>query len=119
MHKRRNVPDHISDQEKPAVARRLNAAYAPGDYPAAKQALNGLHHELMHLNPSAARSLAEGLEETPTVHRLHVPQQLRVTLANSEGNACAQFSCGKSGRTNPNQRLHSPFAVVGIPRGGQ
>ncbi len=37
----------------------------------------------MHLNPSAARSLAEGLEETLTVHRLHVPQQLRITLANT------------------------------------
>ncbi|MGH9583627.1 MAG: aldo/keto reductase, partial [Bryobacteraceae bacterium] len=42
--------------------------------------LNGLHRELMHLNPSAARSLGEGLEETLTVHRLHVPQQLRLTL---------------------------------------
>jgi len=27
----------------------------------------------MDLNPSAARSLGEGLEETLTVHRLHVP----------------------------------------------
>jgi putative transposase len=37
----------------------------------------------MHLNPSAARSLAEGLEETLTVHRLHVPPQLRLTLAST------------------------------------
>src|SRR3954463_559464 len=37
----------------------------------------------MYLNPSAARSLAEGLEETLTVHRLHVPQQLRLTLAST------------------------------------
>jgi putative transposase len=65
------------------VARKVNAAYALDDYAAAKQALDGLHHELMHLNPSAARSLAEGLEETLTVHRLHVPQQLRMTLANT------------------------------------
>jgi putative transposase len=83
VHKRRNVLDHITDQEKPTVARKLNAAYALDDYTAAKQALDGLHHELMHLNPSAARSLAEGLEETLTVHRLHVPQQLRMTLANT------------------------------------
>src|SRR6478736_6302526 len=83
VHKRRNVLDHITDQETPTVARKLNAAYALDDYTAAKQALAGLHHELMHLNPSAARSLAEGLEETLTVHRLHVPQQLRMTLANT------------------------------------
>src|SRR5688500_9239517 len=46
--------------------RELNAAYAMENYDAAKQALNGLHRELMDLNPSAARSLAEGLEETLT-----------------------------------------------------
>ena len=37
----------------------------------------------MDLNPSAARSLGEGLEETLTVHRLHVPPQLRKTLAST------------------------------------
>ena len=57
------------------MARKLNDAYALEDYPPAKQALEGLHHELVHLNPGAARSLGEGLEETLTVHRLYVPQQ--------------------------------------------
>jgi hypothetical protein len=37
----------------------------------------------MDLNPSAARSLGEGMEETLTVHRLHVPMQLRKTLASN------------------------------------
>jgi putative transposase len=83
VHKRRNVLDHLTEEQKPAVAKKLNAAYALEDYAAAKQLLEGLHHELMHLNPSAARSLAEGLEETLTVHRLHVPQQLRLTLAST------------------------------------
>ncbi|HTA42807.1 MAG TPA: IS256 family transposase [Bryobacteraceae bacterium] len=83
VHKRRNVLDHIGDGDRDAVARKLNAAYALEDHEAAKQALDGLHRELMHLNPSAARSLAEGLDETLTVHRLHVPQQLRMTLAST------------------------------------
>jgi len=83
VHKRRNVLDHLTDDQKPLVARKLNAAYAMEDYAAAKQALNGLHRELMDLNPSAARSLGEGLEETLTVHRLHVPPQLRKTLAST------------------------------------
>ncbi len=83
VHKRRNVLDHVTDDNKPIVAGKLNAAYAMEDYAAAKQALDGLHRELMHLNPSAARSLAEGLDETLTVHRLHVPQQLRKTLAST------------------------------------
>ncbi len=75
--------DHLTDEQKPAVAKRLKAAYALEDYAAAKQALDGLHRELMDVNPSAARSLGEGLEETLTVHRLHVPMQLRKTLAST------------------------------------
>ena len=81
VHKRRNVLDHLAEDHTAAVAKRLNAAYALEDYEAAKQALNGLHRELMDLNPSAARSLEEGMEETLTMHRLHVPMQLRKTLA--------------------------------------
>ena len=76
VYKRRNVLDHLTGEQKPGVAKRLNAAYALEDYAAAKQALNQLHREFMDLNPSAARSLGEGMEETLTVHRLHVPMQL-------------------------------------------
>ena len=83
VHKRRNVLDHLTDEQKPDVAKKLNAAYALEDYAAARQALDMLHRELMDLNPSAARSLGEGLEETLTVHRLHVPMQLRKTLAST------------------------------------
>jgi transposase-like protein len=83
VHKRRNVLDHLTDEQKPAVAKALHAAYAMEDYTAAKQALNALHRELMDLNPSAARSLGEGMEETLTVHRLRVPMQLRKTLAST------------------------------------
>src|SRR5213080_781703 len=83
VHKRRNVLDHLTDEQKPAVAKRLNAAYALEDYAPAKQALHHLHRELMDLNPSAARSLGEGMEETLTVHRLHMPMQLRKTMAST------------------------------------
>jgi putative transposase len=81
VHKRRNVLDHLTEEQKPSVARKLNAAYAMEDYDAAKLALTQLHRELMDLNPSAARSLGEGMEETLTVHRLRIPPQLRKTLA--------------------------------------
>jgi transposase-like protein len=83
VHKRRNVLDHLTEEQKAPVAKKLNAAYALEDYAAAKQALNELHRELMDLNPSAARSLAEGMEETLTVHRLHLPMQLRKTMAST------------------------------------
>jgi len=83
VHKRRNVLDHLTDEQKPGVAKKLNAAYALEDYAGAKNALNALHRELMDLNPSAARSLGEGMEETLTVHRLHLPMQLRKTMAST------------------------------------
>ena len=81
VHKRRNVLDHLTDEQRPSVAKKLNAAYALEKYDAAKEALNQLHRELMDLNPSAARSLNEGMEETLTIHRLQVPLSLRKTLA--------------------------------------
>lgn len=83
VHKRRNVLDHLTDEQKPAVVQKMNAAYALEDFAEAKLALTKLQRELMDFNPSAARSLEEGLEETLTVHRLHLPQQLRLTLAST------------------------------------
>ena len=83
VHKRRNVLDHLADEQKPAVSKKLNAAYALEEYGAAKEALHTLHRELMDLNPSAARSLGEGMEETLTIHRLHLPAQLRKTMAST------------------------------------
>ena len=81
VHKKRNVIDHLPEEHKADVRRKLQNAYSMADYADAKRALELLHHELMHLNPSAARSLEEGLEETLTVHKLRVPDQLRRTLA--------------------------------------
>jgi putative transposase len=80
VHKKRNVVDHLPDEHKADVKRKLQNAYAMADYADAKRALDRLHRELMDLNPSAARSLEEGMEETLTVHKLRVPDQLRRTL---------------------------------------
>jgi transposase-like protein len=83
VHKRRNVIDHLPEEHKPSVKKKLQNAYAMTEYADAKRALERLHRELMELNPSAARSLEEGVEETLTVHRLRVPAQLRRTLAST------------------------------------
>jgi len=80
VHKKRNVVDHLPDELKADVKRKLQIAYAMAEYADAKRALERLHRELMDLNPSAARSLEEGMEETLTVHKLRVPDQLRRTL---------------------------------------
>ena len=80
VHKKRNVADHVPDEHKADVRRKLQNAYSMAGYDEAKRALDRLHRELMDLNPSAARSLEEGMEETLTVHKLRVPDQLRRTL---------------------------------------
>jgi transposase-like protein len=83
VHKRRNVIDHLPEEHKSAVKKKTQSAYAMSEYADAKRALERLHRELMELNPSAARSLEEGMEETLTVHRLRVPERLRRTLAST------------------------------------
>ena len=80
VHKKRNVVDHLPDEHKADVRRKMQNAYAMAEYADAKRALEQLHRELMDLNPSAARSLEEGMEETLTVHKLRAPDQLRRTL---------------------------------------
>ncbi|MGH8859345.1 MAG: IS256 family transposase, partial [Polaromonas sp.] len=83
LHKKRNVLDHLPQEHQPAVERKLNEAYGLAEYGDARKALDRLHRELVDINPSAARSLAEGLEETLTVNRLRVPALLRKTLSSS------------------------------------
>jgi putative transposase len=83
VHKKRNVVDHLPDEHKADVKKKLKNAYAMAEYSDAKRALERLHRELMDLNPSAARSLEEGMEETLTVHKLRVPDQLRRTLSST------------------------------------
>ena len=80
IHKLRNVVGHLTEEYQAAIRCKLRNAYALRDYAAAKRALEALWRELMDLNPSAARSLEEGLEETLSVHRLRVPDKLRATL---------------------------------------
>ena len=80
IHKRRNVAEHLPETHQSDVERRLKAAYAMSRYKEAKVALNHVVGYLERLNPSAARSLEEGLEETLTLHRLGVADALRVSI---------------------------------------
>jgi transposase-like protein len=75
-HKRENVVSYLPKAEQPTWRRKLQAAYAHASYADAKRALVRLGRELQVRNASAARSLAEGLEETLTLHRLGVFPEL-------------------------------------------
>jgi transposase-like protein len=80
IHKTRNVIDHLPDGCRADWRRRLRNAYGLTEYAAARAALEKLWRQLVDINPSAARSLEEGMEETLTLHRLGVSPLLRRTL---------------------------------------
>ena len=71
-HKRENVVSYLAKREQPVWRQRLQHAYNRPEYDEALAALQSLQHELEDRNQSAAGSLAEGLDETLTLHRLGV-----------------------------------------------
>lgn len=79
-HKRENVIAYLPDRHRATFRRKLQAAYDQPTYDKAKRALGKVRAELALLNVSAASSLDEGLEETLTLHRLGVFQQLGTSL---------------------------------------
>jgi transposase-like protein len=81
VHKLRNVLSYLPPKWEGEVRRRLNAAWGMSDYREAKDALSKAHSWLAGISEAAAASLAEGFEETLTVHRLGVRGTLRRTLA--------------------------------------
>jgi putative transposase len=83
LHKRRNVKDHLPQGCRADYDRQLRNAYALTRYEDAKAALEKLFRQLERINPSAARSLEEGMEETLTLHRLGVGPSLRRSLAST------------------------------------
>ena len=106
LHKRRNVTAHLPQSYRDRVERKMIGAYQMTHYGDAKETLEKLHRELMELNPSAARSLAEGMEETLTVHRLRIDGLLRLTLATTNpiesafstvDRICSRVKCWRRG----------------------
>jgi transposase-like protein len=75
------LPKHLQ-----AVWRaKLQQAYRQPTHAAARTALDRLHGELRRLNEDAARSLAEGVEETLTLHRLGLADRLGVSCLTTNG----------------------------------
>jgi transposase-like protein len=80
-HKRRNVEAHLLEKHHDELSRQLHLAWSETDHDQALKSLRTTAQWLRRLNPDAAASLEEGLEETLTVVRLNVPALLRKTLS--------------------------------------
>ena len=79
-HKERNVLEHLPERDRPAVKRRLRAAWAEHDHGRALERLRALVGELERSHPGAAGSLREGMDETLTLTRLGITGSLKRTL---------------------------------------
>ncbi|NBB87924.1 MAG: hypothetical protein GVY12_17115 [Bacteroidetes bacterium] len=75
-HKRENVVSYLPKGDQKKWRRRLQRAYQEPTYKAAKERLLGLRAELEQITRRAALSLMEGLEETLTLHRLGLFEEL-------------------------------------------
>ncbi|HZJ06743.1 MAG TPA: IS256 family transposase, partial [Nocardioidaceae bacterium] len=80
LHKLRNVRDHLPENMRGPVEKRMRKAYHADSALEAQGLLEALAKELDKTHPGAAGSLREGLAETLTVLRLDVPPTLARTL---------------------------------------
>jgi len=103
--KRENVVSYLLKSRQPVVRRQLQAAYRQPTYAAAKAHLQQLGAGLAHENPSAAASLAEGLEETLTRPRLGLAGPLGRSFATTNVlesiNAQVERTIGRVTRWRP------------------
>jgi len=77
LHKQRNICKYLPKRYHKLLSMKLRAAWAMTDYQEAKKELYKVHDWLASINQAAAKSLEEGFEETLTVNRLRLPEQLR------------------------------------------
>jgi len=82
-HKKPNVLEALPQRLRGAVHTAINQAYATRDSKRAQRLLTNLAHRLESAYPSAAASVREGLEETLTVMRLHLPKSLERVLSST------------------------------------
>jgi transposase-like protein len=75
-HKIENVVSYLPKGMQMIWRAKLREAYRHTGYEAAKRSLERLKSELHSINPSAERSLNEGMEETLSLHRLGLYAEL-------------------------------------------
>jgi len=82
-HKKRNVAEALPQPMRAPVHSAMNQAYATGDPKRARRLLENLARRLESDHPGAAASLREGLDETLTVMRLGLPENLERVLSST------------------------------------
>jgi putative transposase len=105
----KNVVGYLPKTDQKAWRRKLQRAYQETTYEAAKERFTDLHAELHQVSRSAARSLQEGLEETLTLHRLGLFDELGKSLS---GRQLHRESDGRCGRLYRQREALAPLATA-------
>lgn len=110
IHKMRNILEHLPESERPAWKRKLAELYFSEDLAHAHALADELYTQLAKINISAARSLAEGLEESLTLCRLGLQKHFGRTFATtnaieSANSAIARFTRHVTRWTTGDQRM--------------
>ena len=115
-HKRENVVSRLAKNEQAAWRQRLQRAYNRPNYDEALGALETLLGELDERNQSAAGSLAEGLDETLTLHRLGVygvlGRSFKTTNCLESVNALVEERCAKVDHWQTSSQRHRWLATA-------
>ena len=115
-HKRENVVSYLARREQATWRQRLQRAYNRPVYTEALGALETLHCELTDRNQSAADSLAEGLDETLTLHRLGVSgvlgRSLKTTNWLESVNGLVEERCAKVDHWQTSRQRHRWLATA-------
>ena len=115
-HKRENVVSYLAKTEQASWRQRLQRAYNRPDYDEARAALETLHRELEDRNQSAARSSAEGFDETLTLHRLGLygvlGRSLKTTNCLESVNALVEERCAKVDHWQNSRQRHRWLATA-------
>jgi len=115
-HKRENVVSYLAKSEQASWRKRLQRAYDRPDYEEAREALLALQRELEDRNQSAAASLAEGFEETLTLHRLGMygvlGRSLKTTNCLESVNALVEDRCAKVDHWKNSSQRHRWLATA-------
>lgn len=115
-HKRENVVKYLPKKEQAAWRKRLQRAYDRPTLEEAVAELKAIYLELAERNQSAAASLAEGVEETLTLHRLGVfgvlGRSLKTTNCIESVNAMVEECCAKVDRWRNSQHKRRWLATA-------
>lgn len=85
IHKDRNIQKHLAKRYRDRSHDLFKAALLHVKYSDAKSELLKMEKWLRGINPSAANSLLEALEEILTLHRLNAPEEIRKILSTTNG----------------------------------